>query len=308
MNHPSTDNIAHLKELVVNWHVTEACNFKCQYCYAEWQRGEHPREVIHRPEARARLLGELAQFFAPENASNPLTRSLRWNSIRLNIAGGEPLLYDREVLSIAQQARNLGFAVSVITNGSLLSPELTKELAPLISMLGVSVDSVSSDTNKLIGRMSRGGKTLAIEQLAEIFRNARQQNPLISIKINTVVNQANRHDDMSDAVQSFGPDKWKIFRMLPITTDRLMVTGGDYKKFIDRHEGHGLPMSVEDNSDMIQSYIMVDPQGRFFQNKTESRLYQYSRPIHEVGARAAFNEVKFSMNAYMRRYLVGGRA
>lgn len=108
MNHPSTVNIAHLKELVVNWHVTEACNFKCQYCYAEWQKGEHLREVIHRPEARTRLLAELAQFFAPGNASNPLTRDLRWNSIRLNIAGGEPLLYDREVLSIAQQARDLG--------------------------------------------------------------------------------------------------------------------------------------------------------------------------------------------------------
>lgn len=203
---------------------------------------------------------------------------------------------------------SLGFAVSVITNGSLLSPELTKELAPLISMLGVSVDSISSDTNKLIGRVSRGGKTLAIEQLTEIFKNARQENPSISIKINTVVNEANRHEGMTDAVQSFGPDKWKIFRMLPITTDRLMVTSDDYKKFIDRHEGHGLPMSVEDNSDMIQSYIMVDPQGRFFQNQPESCLYQYSRPIHEVGAGAAFNEVKFSMNAYTRRYLVGGGA
>jgi len=180
VNHPSTDNIAHLKELGVNWHVTEACNFKCQYCYAEWQKGEHLREVIHLPEARARLLAELAQFFAPENACNPLTRNLRWNSIRLNIAGGEPLLYDREVLSIAQQARDLGFAVSVITNGSLLSPELTKELAPLISMLGVSVDSVSSDTNKLIGRVSRGGKTLAIEQLAEIFRKGRKTHRSVS--------------------------------------------------------------------------------------------------------------------------------
>ena len=24
------------KELVVNWHITEACNYKCDYCFAKW--------------------------------------------------------------------------------------------------------------------------------------------------------------------------------------------------------------------------------------------------------------------------------
>lgn len=24
--------------VVINWHVTEACNYHCGYCYAKWQR------------------------------------------------------------------------------------------------------------------------------------------------------------------------------------------------------------------------------------------------------------------------------
>lgn len=24
--------------IVINWHVTEACNYHCGYCYAKWQR------------------------------------------------------------------------------------------------------------------------------------------------------------------------------------------------------------------------------------------------------------------------------
>ena len=26
------------RELVVNWHITEACNYKCSYCFAKWNR------------------------------------------------------------------------------------------------------------------------------------------------------------------------------------------------------------------------------------------------------------------------------
>lgn len=31
-----------LSELVINWHITEACNYRCRYCYAHW--------TVNRPE------------------------------------------------------------------------------------------------------------------------------------------------------------------------------------------------------------------------------------------------------------------
>jgi radical S-adenosyl methionine domain-containing protein 2 len=61
------------------------------------------------------------------------------------------------------------------------------------------------------------------------------------------------------------------------------------------------PRYIEDNEDMIESYIMVEPSGRFYQNSMDGH-YSYSLPITEVGAKSAFNQINFSLNKYDRRY------
>ncbi len=80
-----------LSELVINWHVTEACNYHCRYCYAHWEK--RGREIIHNHSASTRMLQELWQHFSPTNLDNPLRRHMDWKGVRLNLAGGEPLLY-----------------------------------------------------------------------------------------------------------------------------------------------------------------------------------------------------------------------
>ena len=37
----------HVDALTINWHVTEACNYRCQYCYAKWTDQPCPRELFH---------------------------------------------------------------------------------------------------------------------------------------------------------------------------------------------------------------------------------------------------------------------
>jgi radical S-adenosyl methionine domain-containing protein 2 len=61
-------------------------------------------------------------------------------------------------------------------------------------------------------------------------------------------------------------------------------------------------MCVEDNDDMVQSYIMVDPHGRFFQNRTGQTGYDYSASIIDVGALAAFESMKWSAQKFSARY------
>jgi radical S-adenosyl methionine domain-containing protein 2 len=53
---------------------------------------------------------------------------------------------------------------------------------------------------------------------------------------------------------------------------------------------------------MQESYIMVDPQGRFFQNSPCSAGYQYSEPILDVGAEKAFSQVNFDIDKFCSRY------
>ena len=63
-------------QLVLNWHLTEACNYRCQYCYAAWKESACPRELIHDVEQTTALLRELYRFFHPTNHANPLASSL----------------------------------------------------------------------------------------------------------------------------------------------------------------------------------------------------------------------------------------
>lgn len=291
-----------LSELVINWHITEACNYRCRYCYAHWEGRD--RELVHDTQATALMLENLWQYFHPQNLANPLRREMDWLGIRLNLAGGEALLYPERVHQILLDAREIGFTSSLITNGSLLSPELAQQLAPNLSMLGVSLDSGISTTNSQIGRQSRHGQLLAIEHLEEAINAARSRNPELQTKLNTVVNELNCHEDLSAVIRRLAPQRWKVLRMLPIVTNQLMVGDADFQGFVARHRALGDLMCVEDNTEMVESYVMIDPLGRFFQNALGQSSYRYSRPIPEVGVAQAFVTVGMDAAKFCARYLV----
>lgn len=290
-----------LPELVINWHITEACNYRCRYCYAHWAGSG--RELVHNIPATTQMLENLWQYFHPANLANPLRRHMDWQGVRLNLAGGEPLLYPERVHQILLAARNIGLTTSLITNGSLLSPELAQQLAPYLSMLGVSLDSGASTINRQIGRESRHGQLLTIEQLEEALVEARRCNPKLQIKLNTVVNALNCHEDLSALVRRLAPQRWKVLRMLPVVTDELMVSNSDFQGFVARHQHLGRILSVEDNTEMVESYVMIDPLGRFFQNALRHSSYRYSCPIPDVGVDLAFSAVGMDPAKFCARYL-----
>lgn len=292
-------------QIVVNWHVTEACNFLCRYCYAKWDAGVDEREII-RDEARSlELLHRLYDFFCAENDANPLRRQMSWNSVRLNIAGGEPLLYERRIVAIAEIAKRIGFDVSLISNGSFLTPEVMEGLAPRISLLGLSLDASSDPVNIDIGRVDRRGKGVDLEALASTVDLGRRLNPSMSLKINTVVNSLNHHLDLTQLIRRFAPDKWKVLRMLPVVSHQLEVSQSEFDGFVDRHSHCSDILCVEDHADMTESYIMVDPVGRFFQNSATSGAagYFYSEPILKVGAARAFGRMSFTTRKFQARYV-----
>lgn len=287
-------------ELVINWHITEACNFACRYCYAKWDRPEISRELIHDESRCGQLLKELRAYFSAGNLTNPLRQAMQWRSIRLNLAGGEPLLYERQVLRTINLARELGFDVSIITNASRLNAGLVGKLAPQLSVLGISLDSTDLLRNREIGRCDKQGQVLSVDSLAESIQIGRQLNPDLRLKVNTVVNALNFDEDMSKLVRNLEPEKWKVLRMLPTVTDDLGISDAQFGAFIEKHAA--LSPCIEDNADMTKSYIMIDPQGRFFQNDMDQRGYRYSHPIIDVGAKEAFSQVSLSADQYLARY------
>lgn len=186
--------------LVINWPLIEACNYRCHYCYAAWSESTCTRELIHSPERTAALLSELYRFFQPANRASPLVSRITWNSVRLNLAGGKPFLHAGKLPAIVSQARTLGFEVSLISNGSHLDHKLLGRLAPQLNWLGISIDSACPATNRAIGRIDRRGRLLDLGDLATGLGRARQSNPDLRLKINTVVNQLNHAEDLSPLI------------------------------------------------------------------------------------------------------------
>ncbi len=296
-------NISPTKDIVINWHITEACNYSCQYCYAHWCKPKH-RELIHDELQIKQLLTEIARYFSSDNKSNILNPHMRWKSIRMNIAGGEPLLYPKQVLSIAKSCSNLGLSTSIISNGSRLTHELIWDLAPYLTTLGLSIDSGINKTNVSIGRIESNENKLDTSKLLEIVNIARIINPKMKVKLNTVVNSQNFNEDMTGLIKQFEPDRWKVLQILPVVNSGLTITHKQFDCFVKKHQALSSIMSIEDNDAMIESYIMIDPLGRFFQNisGTSEEGYTYSSSILDIGADQALREVKFSTDNYITRY------
>ena len=108
---------------------------------------------------------------------------------------------------------------------------------------------------------------------------------------------------MKGLIRLIGPDRWKVFQVLPIEGENdafignLLVSDENYNAFIENHlELHPI---VESNDAMTGSYVMIDPEGRFFDN-TGGKLV-YSRPILDVGIEKAFEDVEFSIEKLIDR-------
>ena len=300
----SKPNPERADQIVINWHLTEACNFGCQYCYAHWEKGSGSRELIHDPARSKALVQSLYDFFRPENENNPLKREMQWGSVRLNIAGGEPLMYLEKTADIIRFASDIGFDVSIITNGSYFTDELLADIGPRLTMIGVSLDSARDDVNRGIGRIDKRQNLLDINRLSGQLRNAKAINADLRLKVNTVVNALNFEDDMSSIIEQIAPDKWKVLRMLPVVNNHLEVTDAQFQQFVDQHSRFLNVMQVEDNDSLTESYIMVDPRGQFFQNGngTGPNGYDYSHPILTTGVEEAFGELPFTAQKFLERY------
>lgn len=291
---------SHPVPVVVNWHLTEACNFSCRYCYAHWERAESVKDLIREEHQVRALVTELGRFFRSDGAAEKF--GFYGVNPRLNIAGGEPLLFPSVVEDTVKFARRVGLRASLITNGSLLTERIARRIGASLEVLGISIDSAQPFSNRLIGRINSQGEFLDLEQLRKAVEVIRERNPAIKIKLNTVVNRVNWQDDFSDLISLIQPDKWKVLRVLPVTDQSMTVTDEEFQFFLNRHRKYGKIAVIEDNQDMVESYIMVDPQGRFFQNSPCSAGYEYSQPILGVGAEKAFSQVNFDVDKFSSRY------
>lgn len=295
--HNVSDNFAHSAKdfpLVVNWHITETCNYRCQGCYSAWG---HLNETWNSPENVRKVIENIARFHAERfsNGAKP------W---RLSVVGGEPILFKDKTQFVIETAVACGAEVSAITNGSHL--ENVFPFARLLSQVGVSLDSFTHETNLKIGRQCNG-RTLSFDDIAAKLKSLSAINPNVRIKVNTVVNQNNFAETLVHKIAALGVSKYKILRQMPFgdckgVTDEQFYTflRNNYREDLFDNEGYTRHIYVEDNSVMTQSYNMVSPAGTLFQNGGAE--YRYSRPLMDIPFETAMEEVGFAEEKFFDRY------
>jgi len=285
-------------ELVINWHITEACNYNCSYCFAKWGK---PNELHRLLESIEKLLDNLASYFIFGNP--PIKQNLEYENVRLNIAGGEPMILGSTFSIVLMLAKQKGFKTSIITNGHYLLNSKFDLPNNVLNMVGISFDSQSYDVRCAIGRVDRKGSSLSSDDLKLALAKLSSTQLGIKTKINTVVNKLNWQEDFSRLISEINPYKWKALHVMPYGDDGLLISNEQFNSFVERHTGRDLPIYFESNSAMTESYLMIDPKGRFYQNSTRGPDYKYSESINQIGAEKALKQVSFNEAVFIARYL-----
>ena len=266
---------------VVNYHVTNRCNFHCSYCFAKFKEPE-----ASLTDAKT-VVDNIASYFRKCGLDG-----------RINFAGGEPLLY-RHLDELIDYTHSVGVSVSVISNGFLLTEERIERWKGKVSCIGISVDSLRDNTNRSIGRCCEE-KTLDLKRLVSLSQKIRECS--IELKVNTVVSKRNLDEDLTALYLSLKPDRIKFLQMHLIRgvndkaeSDR--ITEEEFKAFCSRYQSLSSKRVCESEGSMENSYLMVNPAGEF-QLNNDGRYETFgslkTTPFSEILKNAPMDSDKFN--------------
>lgn len=274
--------IADITRLVVNWHFINHCDMACRFCFAD--------KHLCNKRSRGAMLDMVEKLSIFE---------------RINFVGGEPTLhpYFREMTA---RARVLGTKVSVVTNGlcAIKKPALFNQCFSGMDKVGLSIDSLNPDINRFTGRAS-GGEVLSAKSALEFCRRIKDLG--VSLKINTVVHQANKNEDFNDFISRIQPDQWKIFQVLPVGKSQgykdLLISGEEFNAFLQRHASFGDIICDETKDLMRDSYIMVNSEGYFMKTSPYAiQPFQHSLFEKDTDTASEFLCMGYDLAKYNTRY------
>ena len=149
-------------------------------------------------------------------------------------------------------------------------------------------------------------KTITENELISLAEKCNENG--IKIKINTVVTKKNFNQIMAPKICKLYPIRWKIFRMLPVANQNekandIYPSDDEFRKFLSLNkpfaEDNKIKVVSEDNLEMTGSYLMISPDGRFFNNI--EGVHNYSDPILKAGIRNALAQTPLLREVFYKR-------
>lgn len=282
-------SVVNLPVPCLNFHLWEPCNMRCKFCFATFQ------------DVKQRIL---PKGHLPRQQSIELMHEICSTNIqKITFAGGEPTLcpwlYD--LIAIAKSYNK---TTMIVTNGSRINKDWIKKYQNELDWITVSIDSLDSNMNFNSGRAINGRHPISRNMYLQICQSIKKSK--IRLKINTIVSQLNKTENFSCFINKVKPERWKILQALHIIgqndscIEQFIIPNHEFQDYINRQKiNQNVSMVIESNNDMIGSYLMIDPAGRFYQNKNSR--YEYSIPILDVGIVAAAKSIEIDVQKFVAR-------
>ncbi|NOU47678.1 MAG: radical SAM protein [Bacteroidales bacterium] len=218
--------------LVVNWLITNKCNFECKYCYAS--------DVIDKKE------------FDPVEVKEVALKILYHEPVAVTLSGGEPLLEKQKLIdAISELGNKTGIIVD--TNGYIYDQEIVELFKRYNVVVRVSLDSLHNKINSCI----RPAKNPILDKqvLNVIMSNIQEYlSNEIPVLVHTVVTSLNASnlEDLYDKFSRFGVNGLRLFRVVTPNNENQQ---SDFKEVMLSKSITTLEKAQKNINDKLKSFL-----------------------------------------------------
>lgn len=233
--------------IVINWLISNQCNFNCNYCYASDVMNNKYNEIDIK-EISHRILNK-----------NPLT---------IVLSGGEPLLEKKKV---ANALSEIGGKVGIMvdTNGYIFDIELASLFKKYNVVVRVSLDALRSKENI---KLRPPKKDIQKDTLPQIINNISKYRELgITVLIHTVITPVNIRnlEDMYKKLPAISVNGWRLFSVVNPNDKKKQE---DFQKVMSyRHS-----KSIKDGQKIIYNWTKKQEQSFLSKSNFSVQIVQSS--------------------------------
>lgn len=198
------------QKLVIQWHITHACNLRCRHCYQEAYSKDLDVEDL-------------------ENIFSQVQNYLRENNYigHINFTGGEPLV-SKHLWQLLDRCEKNNITFGILTNGTLMDTFTVEKLSQYkkLSFIQVSIDGVKATHDSIRGEGSFEKTMGGIKRLKKA-------------KIQTMVSftcSKSNHKELKDVIrlcEKAGVDRFWSDRLIPMGSNTLdIVSTEEYRDYM----------------------------------------------------------------------------
>jgi radical SAM protein with 4Fe4S-binding SPASM domain len=184
---------------LVVWDFTHMCNLKCKHCYQDAQRA---------------MEGELDT----EEAKRVIEELAKAGVTVIAFSGGEPLMR-KDFYEVAAHAHKNGIYVSLATNGTLITPEVAKNLVAS----GVDYTEISIDGKDAASHDSFRGIPGAFDRSMEGIRNCVEAGLYTCIATTVTQSNYSQIPDIYNLAGELGVKRMLCFNFIPTGRGKELV-------------------------------------------------------------------------------------